>query len=65
MTGPFLRECLQVVLELLDRDLRVGGRLLLGLDHLVQIVQLRVETCQRRTLFLQTTLCLAVLLLSS
>jgi hypothetical protein len=65
VASPFLRERLQVVLELFDRDLRVGGRLLLGLDHLVEIAQLRVETRQRRTLFPQTALCPAVLLLSS
>jgi hypothetical protein len=54
VASPFRRKRLQVVFELLDRDLRVGGRLLLGLDHLIQIVQLRVKMCQRRTLFLQT-----------
>ncbi|KAH9955699.1 hypothetical protein BC827DRAFT_831916 [Russula dissimulans] len=57
VASPFLRERLQVVLKFLDRDLRVGGRLLLGLDHLVQILKLRVETRQRRTLFLQTAVC--------
>jgi hypothetical protein len=53
VASPFLRERLQVVLELL------------GLDYLVQIAQLRVETRQRHTFFLRTALCLAVLLLSS
>lgn len=61
----FLRERLHVMLELFDRDLRVGSRLLLRLDDLVQVAQLRVEPRQRRTLFLQPALSLGMLSLSS
>jgi hypothetical protein len=50
--------------ELLDRDIRVGSCLLLRLDDLVQLTQLGVEPRQRRTLFLQPALRLAVLRLS-
>ena len=53
------------MLKLFDRDFRVGSRLLLRLDNLVQIAQLRIEPCQRCTLFLQSTLCLGVLRLLS
>ena len=57
----FLRERRNVVLELLDRELRIGRLLLLRLDHLVQFAQLRVEPRQCRALFLQPALRLAVL----
>jgi hypothetical protein len=40
------------MLELFDRDFRVGSRLLLRLDDLVQIAQLRIKPRQRCTLFL-------------
>lgn len=53
------------MLELFDRDFRVGRRLLLRLDDLVQVAQLRIEPRQRRTLFLQPPLRLGVLCLSS
>jgi hypothetical protein len=53
------------VFELFDRDVRIGSRLLLRLDDLVQLAQLRVKSRQRRTLFLQPALRLAVLRLSS
>jgi hypothetical protein len=33
----FLRERLHFVLELLDRDVRIDGSLLLHFDHLVQV----------------------------
>ena len=61
----FLCERLHVVLQLFDRDLRVGGRLILRLDHLVQLAQLCVEPRQRRTLFLEPALRLGMLRLSS
>jgi hypothetical protein len=60
----FLCEGLNIVLELLDRDIRVGSRLFLRLDDFVQITQLRIEPRQRRTLFLQSALRLCVLRLS-
>ena len=44
------------MLELFDRDFCVGSRLLLRLDDLIQIAQLRIEPRQRRTLFLQPAL---------
>ena len=61
MPRLFLRERRHVVLELLDRKFRIGSLLLLCLDHLVQFAQLRVESRQRRTFFLQPALRLAVL----
>ena len=61
MARLFFREQLHVVLELLDCKLRIGCLLLLRLDHLVQFTQLRVESRQRRALFLQPALRLAVL----
>ena len=65
MARLFLREGLDIMLELFDRDLRVGSRLLLRLDDLVQIAQLCIEPRQRRTLFLQPALRLGLLRLSS
>jgi hypothetical protein len=65
VTCLFLREGLHVVFELFDRDVRVGSSLLLRLDDLVQLAQLRVKPRQRRTLFLQPALRLAVLRLPS
>lgn len=53
------------MLKLFDRDFRVGTRLLLRLDDLVQLAQLRIEPRQRRTLFLQPALRLGLLRLSS
>jgi len=53
------------MLKLFDRDFRVGSRLLLRLDDLVQVTQLRIEPRQRRTLFLQSALRLGLLRLSS
>jgi hypothetical protein len=61
VTCFFLRKGLDLVLEFLDRDFRVGSRLLLRLDDFVQIAQLRVEPRQCRTLFLQPAFRLAVL----
>ena len=61
----FLREGLNIMLKLFDRDFRVGSRLLFRLDDLVQLPQLRIEPRQRRTLFLQPALRLCVLRLSS
>ena len=52
------------MLKLFDRDFRVGSRLLLRLDDLVQVAQLRIEPRQRRTLFLQPALRLGLLRLS-
>ena len=65
MTCLFLRQGLHVVFELFDRDVRVGSSLLLRLDDLVQLAQLRVKPRQRRTLFLQPALRLTVLRLPS
>ncbi len=65
MARLFLREGLNIVLKLLDRDFRVGSRLLLRLDDLVQVAQLRIKPRQRRTFFLQPALRLGVLCLSS
>jgi hypothetical protein len=53
------------MLKLFDRDFRVDTRLLLRLDDLVQLAQLRIEPRQRRTLFLQPALRLGLLRLSS
>jgi hypothetical protein len=53
------------MLKLFDRDFYVGSRLLLRLDELVQVAQLRIEPRQRCTLFLQPALRLGVLRLSS
>jgi hypothetical protein len=53
------------MLKLFDRDFRVGSRLLLRLDDFVQVAQLRIVPCQRRSLFLQSALRLGVLRLSS
>lgn len=61
MARLFLCEQRHIVLELLDREFRIGRLLLLSLDHLIQFAQLCVEPRQRRALFLQPTLCLAVL----
>ena len=52
------------MLEFLDREFRVGSRLLLRLDDFVQLTQLRVEPRQCRTLFLQPAFRLPVLSLS-
>jgi hypothetical protein len=65
MPRLFLREQLHIMLELLDREIRISRLLLLRLDHLVQFTQLRVEPRQRRTLFLQPALRLAALRLQS
>ena len=59
VTGPFLREGLDLVVELLDPDLRVRSRLLLRLQHFIKLAQLGVEQCQRRALLLKTTLSLS------
>jgi hypothetical protein len=56
----FLGECLHFMLELLDRDVRIDGSLLLRFDHLVEVAELCVESDQRRPVFLQA-LRLAVL----
>jgi len=61
----FLREGLNIMLKLFGRDFRVGSRLLLRLDDLVQLAQLSIEPRQRRTLFLQPALRLGLLRLSS
>jgi hypothetical protein len=61
MARLFFREQRHIVLELLDRELRIGRLLLLSLDHLIQFAQFRVEPRQRRALFLQPTFCLTVL----
>jgi hypothetical protein len=61
----FLREGLNIMLKLFDRDFRVGSRLLLRLDGFVRVVQLRIVPCQRRSLFLQSAIYLGVLRLSS
>jgi hypothetical protein len=61
----FLREGLNIMLKLFDRDVRVGSSLLLRLDDLIQLAQLRIEPRQRRTLFLQPALRLGLLRLSS
>jgi hypothetical protein len=53
------------MLKLLDRNFRVGSRLFLRLDDLVQIAQLRIEPRQRRTFFLQPALRLGLFRLSS
>jgi len=65
MARLLLREGLYIMLELLDRNLRIGSRLFLRLDDIVQLAQLRVEPRQRRTLFLQPPLRLGVLCLSA
>jgi hypothetical protein len=44
------------VVELLDRDLPIRSRLLLRLDRLVELAQLRVEPPQRRALLMKTML---------
>jgi hypothetical protein len=60
----FLRKGLNIMLKLFDRDFRVGSHLLLRLDGLVQVVQLCIVPCQRRSLFLQSAIYLGVLRLS-
>jgi hypothetical protein len=57
----FLGERMHFVLELLNRDVRINGGLLLRLDHLVEVAELRVESGLRRPLFLQAAPRLAVL----
>jgi hypothetical protein len=43
----FLHEGLNIMLKLFDHDFHIGSHLLLHLDGLVQVVQLRIIPCQR------------------
>jgi len=59
-----MREGLDPVVELLDPDLRVRSRVLLGLEHFIELMQLSVEPCQHRVLLLKMMLSLTMLSLS-